>query len=197
VLAGLLPREPEVHGLHALMEFQASRFAARVDDRGIPILLEDQDRSRWNRRQIRRASAALAHADSLGRGRGPYSLQAAIARYHAIAPSVERADWDAIVVLYEALRRLPMTPFVELSYSVAVSMASGAEVALPMVDKLVASKVLSKTHALPSVRGELLARMGELEQAHREFVAASECASNARVAEILRRKADDLANRDR
>src|SRR5699024_7277416 len=192
VLAGLLPREPEVHGLHALMEFQASRFAARVDAHGTPILLEDQDRSRWNRRQILRASAALAHADSLGRGRGIYGPQAAIAQYHAIAPSVDRTDWDAIVVLYEALCRITMNPFVELNHAVAVSMASGAEVALPLVEKLAESKTLSKSHVLPSVRAELLVRTGAHEQARREFVAASELASNARFAEILRQKAETL-----
>lgn len=192
VVAGLLPREPEVHALLALMEFQASRFAARVDAQGTPILLEDQDRSRWNRRQIRRGSAALAYADSLGRGRGPYGLQAAIAQHHAIADSVDSTDWHAIVVLYEALSRITMNPFVELNHAVAVSMASGAEVALPLVDKLAETKVLSNTHTLPSVRGELLARMGAYEQARREFVAASEYASNARVAEILRHKAENL-----
>ncbi len=125
VLAALLPRESEVHGLVALMEFQASRFAARVNHDGSPVLLADQDRTRWDRTQINRGITALARADALGRGRGNYSLQAAIAGCHATATSFDQTDWDKIVLLYEALGRLAPSPIVELNHAVAVSMATG------------------------------------------------------------------------
>src|SRR5690606_38184147 len=125
ILAGLIPEEPEVHALVALMEFQASRFGARTAPDGRPILLADQDRTKWNRAQIIRGVEALAKADALGRGRGNYALQAAIAECHAVAPSVEETDWARIVLLYEALGQLAPNPVVDLNRAVAVSMASG------------------------------------------------------------------------
>src|SRR5699024_9175025 len=118
VLAGLVPAEPEAHALVALMELQSSRFAARTDAEGHAVLLEDQDRRRWDRGQIRRGQGALARADALGRGRGPYGLQAAIAQCHAVAPSVAETDWDTILVLYEALGRIAPNPVVELNRAV-------------------------------------------------------------------------------
>jgi RNA polymerase sigma factor (sigma-70 family) len=185
VLQGLLPREPEVHGLVALMEFQASRFAAREAPDGSPILLADQDRSRWDRAQILRGSAALARADALGRGRSAYALQAAIAECHALAPSVERTDWKRIVLLYEVLGRVAPSPVVELSRAVAVSMATGPANALRLVDRLAAEGVLSGSHLLPSVRGELLARLGRREEARSEFLAAAGLAGNERQRAVL------------
>ncbi|WP_291048161.1 RNA polymerase sigma factor [Herbiconiux sp.] len=196
VLAGLLPREPEVHALLALMEFQASRFAARTAPDGRPILLADQDRSRWDHAQIRRGEAALERADALATarktGRGPYALQAAIARCHATAQSVESTDWAQVVLLYEALGRLAPNPVVELNRAVAVSQATGPASALLIVDGIAASGALRGSHLLPSVRGELLARLGRREQARAEFAAAVALTSNAREREVLQAKSDAL-----
>jgi len=192
VLAGLLPREPEVHALVALMEFQSSRFAARETRDGIPILLGDQDRSRWDHAQIRRGVTALEKADAVGRGRGNYALQAAIARCHAVAPSVAETDWEQIVVLYEALGRLAPSPVVELNRAVAVSMATGPANALRIVDALAADGSLRGSHLLPSVRGELLARLGRTDEARGELLDAARLAGNDREAEVLRRKAAAL-----
>lgn len=192
VLAGLLPREPEVHGLVALMEFQASRFGARVSQDGSPILLSDQDRSRWDRAQIERGRAALQRADAVGRGRGNYALQAAIAECHAIAPSVDGTDWHRIVLLYEALGRLAPSPVVELNRAVAVSMASGPANALPIVDRLSAQGQLRGSHLLPSVRGELLARLGRTDEARAELITAAGLATNERERAVLRAKAAAL-----
>lgn len=192
VLAGLMPREPEVHGLVALMEFQASRFAARLAPDGSPILLVDQDRSRWDRGQIGRGIQSLARADALGRGRGNYALQAAIAECHSVAASVEETDWDRIVLLYEALGRLTSNPVVELNRAVAVSMASGPAEALRIVDALAESGSLRKSYLVPSVRGELLARLGLVEDARGELLAAAELATNERVREVLLAKAAAL-----
>jgi RNA polymerase sigma factor (sigma-70 family) len=192
VLAALLPREPEVHGLVALMELQASRFAAREAPDGSPILLADQDRARWDRALIRRGVAALERADALGRGRGNYALQAAIARCHAVAPSVEATDWDEIVVLYEALGRIAPSPVVELNRAVAVSMATGPANALLIVDVLAAAGALRGSHLLPSVRGELLARLGRVEEARDEFEAAARLAANDRERDVLLKKAAAL-----
>ena len=139
VLAQLVPDEPEVHGLLALLELTAARFPARVRDDGEPVLLEEQDRRRWDRAAIRRGRAALATAGRVGRGLGAYGVQAAIAECHAVAPSVEATDWDRIVVLYEALGRLAPSPVVELNRAVAISMAQGPAAALPVVDELVAA----------------------------------------------------------
>lgn len=192
VLAELMPREPEVHGLVALMEFQASRFAARVDREGTPVLLGDQDRSRWDRTQIGRGVTALARADALGRGRANYTLQAAIAECHAIAPSVEQTDWERIVLLYEALGQLAPGPIVDLNRAVAVSMATGPANALRIVDRIAAGGALRGSHLLPSVRGELLAQLGRTEEARRELLAAASLTANERESAVLRSKAEGL-----
>jgi RNA polymerase sigma factor (sigma-70 family) len=194
-VAALLPREPEAHGLVALMELQASRFAARTAPDGSPILLADQDRTRWDRAQIERGRAALARADALGRGRGPYALQAAIAECHAIAPSVEATDWARIVLLYEVLGRLAPGPIVELNRAAAVSMATGPASALLIVDRLAEEGALRGSHLLPSVRGELLAQLGRREEAVAELTAAAGLAANEREREVLLAKAEGLRER--
>ncbi|CAN5373542.1 sigma-70 family RNA polymerase sigma factor [soil metagenome] len=193
VLSGLLPREPEAHALVALMELQASRFAARTQRDGTPVLLADQDRSRWDRAQIARGSAALAKADSLGRGRTAYGLQAAIAECHATAPSVEETDWERIVLLYEALGQLAPNPVVELNRAVAVSMVTGPANALLIVDRLAGEGGLRGSHLLPSVRGELLARLGRTEEARSELVTAAGLAGNDRQRDLLLAKAAALS----
>lgn len=193
VLCRLLPREPEVLALSALMELQASRFAARVDGNGDAVLLADQDRRRWDRSAIARGSMLLDRADALGRGRGPYALQSAIALCHAGAESVEATDWDRIVLLYEMLGRLSPSPVVELNRAVAVSMASGPAEGLAIVDALAASGVLRGSHLLPSVRGELLARSGRTAEAQAQLREAATLSRNAREAALLRRKADALS----
>jgi RNA polymerase sigma-70 factor, ECF subfamily len=192
ILAGLAPKEPEVHGLVALMEFQASRFAARLTRTGAPILLGDQDRSRWDHAQIQRGRASLRRADALGRERASYSLQAAIAECHAIAPSVDATDWDRIVLLYEALGRLSPSPVVELNRAVAVSMAVGPASGLAIVDHLESEGALRGSHLLPSVRGELLARLGRTEEARSELIIAASLAANSREEAVLRAKAAAL-----
>ena len=192
VLAGLLPGEPEVHGLLALMELQASRFAARVAADGSSILLADQDRSRWDRTQIARGRASLKRVDALGRGRGSYALQASIAECHAIASSVDDTDWGRIVVLYEALGRIAPSPVVELNRAVAVSMATGPASALRIVDELASTGALRGSHLLPSVRGELLARLGRVDEARAELITAAGLAGNERTSAVLRAKADAL-----
>lgn len=192
VLTGLVPQEPEAHALLALMELQASRFAARVAPDGTPVLLADQDRSRWDRAAIARGRASLARADALGRGRGSYALQAAIAQCHAVAPSVDETDWDEIVVLYEALGRLAPNPVVELNRAVAVSMASGPEAGLAVVDALTDAPGLRGSHLLPSVRGELLARLGRVDEARSELVTAAALAGNERQRAVLEAKAAGL-----
>jgi RNA polymerase sigma factor (sigma-70 family) len=192
MLAGLLPREPEVHGLVALLELQRSRFAARTDATGAPVLLTDQDRRRWDRAQIQRGRDALARCDALGRGRGPYALQAAIAACHAVAPSVEATDWERIVVLYEALGRIAPSPVVELNRAVAVAMATGPATALAIVDQLASEGALRGSHLLPSVRGELLARLGRLEEARSELTTAASLATNDRERQVLLDKASAL-----
>jgi RNA polymerase sigma factor (sigma-70 family) len=192
VLAGLLPREPEVHGLVALMELQASRFAARVAPDGSPVLLADQNRARWDRQQIVRGRAALDRADALGKGRGNYALQAAIALEHAVAPSVEQTAWDRIVVLYEALGRLAPSPVVELNRAVAVSMATGPASGLRIVDALAEQGALTGSHLLPSVRGELLSRLGRIDEARSELITAAHLAGNDRERAVLLAKAAAL-----
>ena len=191
VIDRLLPREPEVLGLSALMEFQASRFAARVDGNGDAVLLADQDRRRWDHSAIARGRALLDRADVLGKGRGPYQLQAAIALCHAEAASVEATDWDRIVLLYEMLGRITANPVVELNRAVAVSMASGPEEGLAIVDGMDATP-LRGSHLLPSVRGELLARLGRVDEARAQLLEAAGLTRNAREAALLRRKAEAL-----
>ncbi|WP_235912131.1 RNA polymerase sigma factor [Ruania zhangjianzhongii] len=192
VLAGLVPAEPEAHALVALMELQSSHFPARIDSGGNAVLLQDQDRRRWDRAQIRRGQAALARADALGRGRGPYGLQAAIAQCHAVAPSVAATAWDRIVVLYEALGRLAPNPVVELNRAVAMAMAGSPEEALKVVEQAAEAKGLKNSHLVPSVRGELLSRLGRTAEAQRELLTAAGLAGNEQVARTLRAKAAEL-----
>jgi RNA polymerase sigma factor (sigma-70 family) len=192
VLAHLVPGEPETQGLLALLELTAARFPARLDRGGEPVLLEQQDRSRWDRAAIRRGRAALAGAVAVGRGLGAYGLQAAIAECHAVAASVDDTDWERIMVLYEALARLAPSPVVTLNGAVALSMAQGPAAALPVVDELVASGALQGSHLLPSVRGELLARLGRNDEARNEFDLAVRLCGNERERGLLRGKRDAL-----
>ncbi|MFI9273234.1 RNA polymerase sigma factor [Kitasatospora sp. NPDC052896] len=191
-LAALLPGEPEAYGLLALFELTAARFAARTGPDGEAVLLEDQDRRLWDRPAIRRALAALGRAAAIGRGLGPYGLQAAIAACHATAPSVEETDWERIVLLYEALGRVAPSPVVELNRAVALAMASGPRQALSMVDALVASGHLSDSYLLPSVRGELLVRLGRTTEARAELELAARLCRNTRERSVLLRKAAAL-----
>ncbi|GAB2690396.1 RNA polymerase sigma factor [Kitasatospora kifunensis] len=192
MLAALLPAEPQVYGLLALFELTAARFAARTGPDGEAVLLEDQDRRLWDRSAIRRGLAALGRASALGRGLGPYGLQAAIAACHATAPSVRETDWERVVLLYEALGRVAPSPVVELNRAVAVAMASGPRPALSMVDELAASGRLSGSYLLPSVRGELLVRLGRSAEARAELELAARLCRNAREQSVLLRKAAAL-----
>ncbi|MER7821404.1 RNA polymerase sigma factor [Streptomyces sp. NPDC096097] len=180
VLAALMPEEPEVHGLAALLEFQASRIATRTGPDGEPVLLADQNRSRWNRMLIHRGARALGRA-----GSGPYSVQAAIAGCHAAAVRYEDTDWPRIAVLYGRLAQLVPSPVVELNRAVAVSMADGPAAALPLVDALAGEPALRAYHLLPSVRGDLLARLGRTEEARAEFERAASLTQNARERTLL------------
>jgi predicted RNA polymerase sigma factor len=189
VLAALTPREPEVHGLVALMELTAARFPARVDANGDPILLADQDRRRWDRGAISRGRAALARTDALGRGRGPYALQAAIAECHAVAASVDETDWERIVLLYEALGRIAPSPVVELNRAAAVAMATGPANALRILDRLTEEGSLRGYHLLPATRAELLLRLGRVDEARSEFAVAARLAGNDRERALLEAKA--------
>lgn len=191
VLTRLAP-EPETFGLLALLELTAARFPARTGPDGEPVLLEDQDRRRWDRSAIRRGRDALARAVAVGRGLGPYGLQAAIAEQHDVAPSVPETDWERIVVLYEALGRVAPSPVVELNRAVAVAMAAGPAAGLAVVDDLVAREVLSGSYLLPSVRGELLARLGRTEEARGELELAARLCGNARERGVLEAKAAAL-----
>ena len=188
VLARLVLDESEAHGLLALLELTAARFPARVSDDGEPVLLEQQDRRRWDRAAIRRGRAALVQAGRVGRGLGAYGIQAAIAECHAVAPSVDETDWERIVLLYEALRRLAPSPVVELNRAVAISMAQGPAAALHVVDDLVAADSLAGSHLLPSVRGELLRRLGRSDEARHELELAVLLAGNERERGLLQRK---------
>jgi RNA polymerase sigma factor (sigma-70 family) len=185
ILASLAPDEPEVHGLVALMEIQASRLRARVGPSGEPILLLDQDRARWDHLLIRRGLAALARAEELGGALGPYALQAAIAACHARARAPEETDWVRIAALYDALSQLSPSPVVELNRAVALSMAFGPEAGLEIVDALLAVPSLKDYHLLPSVRGDLLAKLGRHAEARAEFERAASLTRNAREREIL------------
>jgi RNA polymerase sigma factor (sigma-70 family) len=185
VLAELAPQEPEVHGLVALMEIQASRSAARVGPDGAPVLLLDQDRSRWDRLLIRRGLAALDRSEKLGGARGPYALQAAIAACHARARAAYQTDWPRIAALYEALARTMPSPVVELNRAVAISMAFGPEAGLTIVDALIDEPSLRNYHLLPSVRGDLLAKLGRRDEARAEFERAASLTRNTRERELL------------
>jgi RNA polymerase sigma factor (sigma-70 family) len=189
ILAELAPAEPEVHGLVALMELQASRTPARVTPSGEPILLLKQNRSVWDQLLIRRGLAALARAQSFDAPLGPYSLQAAIAACHAGASTAEETDWPRIVALYDALHELQPSPVVSLNRAVAVSMAYGPAAALEIVDALRNESRLREYHLLPSVRGDLLERLGRFDEARAEFSHAASLASNARERSLLLERA--------
>ena len=185
ILAELMPQEPEVHGLVALMEIQASRLRARIGPSGEPVLLLDQDRARWDQLLIRRGLAALERAEALGGAPGPYALQAAIAACHARARTGAGTDWVRIAALYQALARLTPSPVVELNRAVAVAMAFGPAAGLELVDALTAEPLLAGYHLLPSVRGDLLAKLGRAEEARVEFERAASLTRNARERELL------------
>jgi RNA polymerase sigma factor (sigma-70 family) len=185
VLAELMPRETEVLGLVALMEIQVSRAGARVRGDGTPVLLLDQDRSRWDRLLIRRGLAALDRASALGGAFGPYALQAAIAACHARAATAAETDWKRIAALYDALSAVAGSPVVELNRAVALSMAYGPEAGLEAVDALLEEPSLRDYHLLPSVRGDLLARLGRDDEARREFERAASLTRNAQERELL------------
>ncbi|MGW6833660.1 RNA polymerase sigma factor [Streptomyces sp. NPDC054949] len=190
LLAGLMPEETETHGLVALLEFQASRIATRTGPDGEPVLLADQNRTRWNRMLIGRGVAALRRA-----GTGPYSVQAAIAGCHAAAVRYEDTDWATIVALYGRLLVLIPSPVVELNRAVAVSMAEGPGAALPLVEALADEPALASYHLLPSVRGDLLERLGRGEEARVEFERAASLTRNARERSLLLRRARAAAER--
>ena len=194
ILAELAPREPEVHGLVALMEIQASRAAARTGPSGEPVLLFDQDRARWDHLLIRRGLAALERAEALGGAFGPYALQAAIAACHARARIPEETDWSRIVALYDALAELMPSPVVALNRAVAVSMAFGPAAGLELVDALTAEPALESYHLLPSVRGDLLAKLGRLNEARAEFERAAALTRNAREIDLLLKRAAACAS---
>jgi len=189
VVVGLMPNESEVLGLVALMEIQASRTQARTDAEGRPVLLMDQDRSRWDPLLIRRGLAALERAEALGGARGPYALQAALAACHARARRAEETDWAQIVALYDALAVVAPSPVVEINRAVAVGMAFGPEAGLEIVDALAAEPALASYHWLPSVRGDLLAKLGRLDEAQAEFERAAAMTRNARERELLTARA--------
>ncbi|MFK4144348.1 RNA polymerase sigma factor [Streptomyces sp. NPDC004065] len=190
LLSGLMPKESEVHGLTALLEFQASRAAARTRPDGTPVLLRDQNRRRWNRMLIARGVTALARAEATAAGAlGPYALQAAIAACHAHAHTYEETDWPAIATLYGLLAARSPSPVVELNRAVAVSMADGPGPALDIVDALTAEPALRDYHLLPSVRADLLARLGRTAQARAEFRRAASLTRNERERELLLRRA--------
>jgi len=184
ILAGLVPHEAEVHGLVALMEIQASRMHARTNAKGEPILLLDQDRSRWDRILIRHGLAELQRAEALG-ALGPYALQAAIAACHARASSGDDTDWGRIAALYDALAQLTPSPIVELNRAVAVTMAFGPAAGLEVIDQVAADGALKNYHLLPSVRGDFLFKLGRLAEAQEEFMRAATLTKNAREREFL------------
>jgi RNA polymerase sigma factor (sigma-70 family) len=189
ILAELVPQEAEVHGLVALMEIQASRSRARIGPSGEPILLFDQDRGRWDHLLIRRGLTALARAEQLGGALGPYALQAAIAACHARARTPEETDWTRITALYDALAQLTPSPIVELNRAVAYGMAFGPAAGLEIVETLTAEPALQAYHLLPSVRGDLLAKLGRLDEARAEFQRAAALTHNARERDLLLERA--------
>ena len=194
ILAELVPQEPEVHGLVALMEIQASRSAARIGPGGQPVLLLDQDRARWDQLLIRRGLTALGRAEELGGARGPYAVQAAIAACHARARTPEETNWARIVVLYQVLAEVEPSPVVELNRAVAVGMAFGPAAGLALVDELSSDPALQGYHLLPSVRGDLLVKVGRLDEARSEFERAAALTSNARERTILLERAAACAD---
>jgi predicted RNA polymerase sigma factor len=194
ILAELAPGEPEVHGLVALMEIQASRAAARVGPSGEPVLLLDQDRSRWDYILVGRGLAALARADALGGTLGPYTLQAAIAACHARARTAAETDWLRIAALYDALAQLMPSPIVDLNRAVAVGMAFGPAAGLELADTLVAEPSLKSYHLLPAVRGDLLVKLGRFAEARTEFERAASLTRNARERDLLLSRAASAAD---
>jgi RNA polymerase sigma factor (sigma-70 family) len=189
VLAELAPNEAEVHGLVALMEIQASRLRARTGPSGEPILLLDQDRGKWDQLLVRRGLTALARAEQLSGARGPYALQAAIVACHARARTAAETDWERIVALYDALAELTPSPIVELNRAVAVSMAYGPALGLELVDSLRSEPALKSYHLLPSVRGDLLMKLGRLDEAQSEFEHAASLTRNSRERGLLLERA--------
>jgi RNA polymerase sigma-70 factor, ECF subfamily len=189
ILAGLAPAQPEVHGLVALMELQASRLGARTGPSGEPVLLLDQDRGRWDQVLVRRGLAALERAEASSADPGPYTLQAAIAACHARARTAPETDWARIASLYEALARLTQSPVVELNRAVAVGMAFGPAEGLKLVDALTAEPSLARYHLLPSVRGDLLGKLGRSREAAAEFERAASLTANRRERELLLERA--------
>jgi predicted RNA polymerase sigma factor len=190
ILAGLAPREPEVHGLVALMELQASRARARLGPEGEPVLLLDQERSRWDWTLVTRGLEALRRAEELSGTLGPYTLQAAIAACHARARTPEQTDWERIVALYDALAALTGSPVVELNRAVALAMAYGPRAGLDLVEDLVEEPALRGYHLLPSVRGDLLEKLGRPSEARGEFLAAAELTDNERERRVLLARAE-------
>ena len=195
ILAGLSPSEPEVHGLVALLEIQASRLRARVGATGEPVLLLDQDRGRWDHLLISRGLAALGRAEALSETRGPYTLQAAIAACHARARTAEETDWSRIAGLYAELGRLTPSPIVELNRAVAVGMADGPEAGLAIADALRSEPVLKGYHHLPAVRGDFLCKLRRFDEARAEFERAAALTNNEREREVLLAKAADCERR--
>ena len=189
ILAGLAPNEPEVHGLVALMEIQASRSRARTGPNGEPILLMDQNRAQWDQLLIQHGLAALEHARKLGRGMGPYALQAEIAACHARAREPGQTDWNRIVALYGELAEIMPSPIIELNRAVAVSFASGPQQALELVDGLLGDPRLSNYHLLPSARADFLKKLGRVEEARTEFERAASMTQNSRERELLLERA--------
>ena len=193
ILAELVPKEPEVHGLVALMEIQASRLRARIGPSGEPVLLLDQDRARWDHVLVRRGLAALERAEALGDALGPYALQAAIAACHARARTPAETDWARIAALYDALAQLASSPVVELNRAVAIAMAFGPAAGLEIVDTLTAEPSLKAYHLLPGVRGDLLAKLGRLNEARAEFERAASLTRNACERTLLLERAATCA----
>ncbi|WP_409347203.1 RNA polymerase sigma factor [Paenibacillus sp. MBLB4367] len=195
IIAEICPREPEVHGLVALMEIQSSRLKTRVNSKGEPVLLMDQNRAQWDQLLIRRGLAALERSRKQGRSLGPYSLQAAISACHAQAPTVTETDWTRIAALYEALSRVSPSPIVELNRAVAISMAFGPSFGLQIVDELNAEPSLKGYHLLPSVRGDLLVKLGRTDEARMEFERAASMTRNERERTLLLNRAADCESR--
>jgi len=193
VLAGLMPNEPEVHGLTALMELQASRMRARVGPKGEPVLLADQNRAHWDRLLIRRGLVGIERALKLADAPGPYLLQAMIAACHARAPGTEQTDWALIAQLYAQLAEIAPSPVVDLNRAVAVAMAEGPARGLQLVDALVRESAMENYHLLPSVRGDLLSKLGRASEARAEFERAASLAQNARERTLLLKRAAECA----
>ena len=193
ILAELMPQEPEVHGLVALMEIQASRLRARVGPNGQPVLLLDQNRARWDQLLIGRGLAALARAEALGGALGPYTLQAAIAACHARALTADDTDWARIAALYDALAQIAPSPVVELNRAVAVAMAYGPAAGLELVDALADEPALKSYHFLPAVRGDLLAKLGRSDEARTEFERAASLTNNSRERDLLLERAAEAS----